>query len=427
MFMTIQPTSIHSNYNNTLNARYFCELFSGDYDFSTILPFPQRIPKTTFFEELFAIQLPDNKKQILELINHVSQQITEILDNTDHKLHNDRYVQCRELINYLNVLLRHGQSYDFEILSQKLYPYITADERCEFELLRITANINNDLSCNAPVDITELQQLTNIVLNASEYTDRMKILIGNRLVVSAYRYSQDWQPRLYAQQIYPYLLSLIDKQPKSFLNDLYASVMYRGLAMITELEESQQEDFLLKAETIARNIKPTNPLENIVAKENLYTLLQTLAKWSEQQGNMLKTKDHLQEMLALDLYDSTGYSQYGFFLFDQQKFQEASIYFKLAYFLGSPAVAMNLYYYAQSLSCLPNIDQQEIIKILYEVTTIDPDAISPLLDLFEYEKTANNQNNMQAIANKILSNNNLSEQLTTEEYEAINTILESKN
>ena len=164
-------------------------------------------------------------------------------------------------------------------------------------------------------------------------------------------------------------------------------------------------------------------LEQILAKENLYTLLQTISKWNASSGKIKQAEYNFQEMINLDLHDSTAYSGYAFLLFDEKRYLEASIYFKLAYYQGPPAVGMNLYYYAQCLE-LSGHNKREIVNILYEVTEIDTDALSPWLDIFQYAKNINDMNQTKKIAVKILSNTTLYEQLTTNEYLTLSEVIQ---
>lgn len=191
--------------------------------------------------------------------------------------------------------------------------------------------------------------------------------------------------------------------------------------MVNEYGQALQNDFLHRGEQIARALRPNGTLEEIIATENLYTCLQTLSKWNTSLDQLEQAKSNLNEMISLDPLDSTGYGEMAFFLLNIENYEEAASYFKSASEFGPPAVGMHTYYYGKCLQVLGRTD--DALAALYESTKIDPDAVSPWLDLFDYYLEMNNQTKTKEIASRLLTNPVYRNQLEQEEIDEIEKIL----
>ena len=132
------------------------------------------------------------------------------------------------------------------------------------------------------------------------------------------------------------ILSILNIIPNdSYKYNLLISKVYRGLAMIVDQGFTKQNHLLEKAEYHARSSKGRADSEKIVVEDNLYTCLQTIAKWKMAQNKVQEAQAHLHEMVTIDPYDSTGHSELAFFLMKLEDYQEASSYFIKAVQLGA--------------------------------------------------------------------------------------------
>lgn len=161
-------------------------------------------------------------------------------------------------------------------------------------------------------------------------------------------------------------------------------------------------------------------IEKIIYIDNLNTCLQSLAKWHTHQQDFQKAEACLREICKLDPFDSVGYSEMGLLLNRLERFEEAKNYFENAVKLGPPGVGMNIYFQAK---CLEKIGKtEEAVKLLKKASNIDKNAVSPLLDLFNYYRNINNIE-MLKIAKSILASAILSEQLEPHELQNFQDVI----
>jgi hypothetical protein len=393
--------------NGTLSAKYFQELFHNNYDFNEILPFIQRIPVTGFFSELFYLESENIYAENFKHIQKLHREISFYFKSNQ---------SIRIALNYMNILIRYGIT-DFPQIEKKHLPPVSESILIEIELLYITASINQAISQEKKIDIQKLVNITKKAFSEKNIEDRIKILTGLRLIVTSYRFSRDKNAQKYAKEIAPIFLKKLNDLPENFNNLLYKSISYRGVAMIESLSVNEKTQLLIQSEELARNLSPNNQLEKIVRDENLYTLLQTLTKWYCKLNKIKNAKLCLDEMIKLDPFDSTAYSEMGLFLLEQNKHSDAAFFFKSASNLGPPSVGMNLYFYAK---CLEKVKGNSVIpSLLHKALTIDPDSISAALDLIDYYKKIGNIKKLKNIVNKIISTENLITQLNFEEKQKI--------
>lgn len=384
----------------TLGASYFREFFSGRYNLKEMQLFPQRIPKTGFFSELTFLE----KDGFTVKFNDTIQTIIK-------KIENDRSA-TRYQLNHLNILTRFGVCKLPAVSLNNIDNNLLLD----LKLIQTSAVSNAALSNDLEININDIFEIAKQAFNLKGVSDRIKILAGNRLIVSAYRFSKDKNCRNYAREIAPAIMKILDTSEDSLQGQLYKSVAYRGIAMINELGDTQ-DDLLNQAEEIARNIKGASPLEEVLVKENLYTLLQTLSKWRARAGNDQIAEENLLEMLRIDPYDSTAYSEIGLFLSEKNRYEEAAPYFKQAAILGPPSVGMNLYFYAKCVEKTGN--DVNLAELLEQVILADPDSISARLDLFDWYEKNRQIKASREIAQAILNTGTLLEQLENNERERL--------
>ena len=378
-FQHVTPGYLFINQSQlTLNAEFYATFFSTQHDMDNIIIFPQRVPKRTFFDEISILE-NDSVSQILtahqiELVNKMNHALTFM------KQHNKRQ---RAFLNWLNILLRYGLANEIcDLDDQYLRLHMNINDFTEFKLIKLIAHVQSHDAMPDDISTEYLIHLIEIAISHSEIKNRVKILILNYAIVASYRYKLTLSNHECMKHCYDSLLNLIKHENiNDFGSMIRISVAYRGLAMIDELDVALRDQYLTKAESIARNIITSNRLELLVAKENLYTCLQTLSKWRLRLNQPESAKAHLIDMTELDPFDSTGYAELAFFLFDRAHFEKASHYFKRATELGPPGVGMHTYYYAKCLQYLGK--ESDAIINFYEATKIDREAVSPWLDLIQ--------------------------------------------
>jgi len=238
----------------------------------------------------------------------------------------------------------------------------------------------------------------------------------NQIVVNFYRHQENTFYQNEILELAKYFLTLIAKfNEPYFMHIFYSSIAYRGIAMVHPFGQERQEEFLTKAEQLARNLKGNTELEKMVAADNLYTCLQTMSKWQFHRKKTKESENYLLEMISIDPYDSIAYSELGFFYIKTESYENAVTQFKKALDLGPPGTGMNAYYYAKCLEKLG--DEPNAVAMLYQSAEIDSQALSPWLDLMNYFGNKGQHHKAIEIANHINKTPILMEQL--EEDEAI--------
>lgn len=389
----------------TLNSSFYAELFGDNHDIDKQIIFPQRVPKKELFDEL--ILLEDNT---------AAEQLKKHRDTLVKSMHNAFSLvertnsKQRYFLNWLNILLRYGLFSEICALdTDHLKPTMDESDFIELKLIKAIAYFKIAESNTT----SNIINLANSVLFNVNLSKRIQVLVLNYIIVAAYRFKVELSYDS-LKLCYEKLIDLVKNETENdFGTIIRTSVAYRGLAMVNELDSTLRDQFLNQAILLARTIKVNNSSEGLIAKENLYTCLQSLSKWNQQFNHAEATKSNLVEMIELDPYDSTGYAELGFYLLDQNSIEEACTNFARAAELGPPAVGMHTYYYAKSLQLLGN--NEAAVNALYEVTKIDKDAISPWLDLIEYNLETNALDKAKEIITNILKNPTYRSQLESEE------------
>lgn len=404
---------IGKKYNQaTLNSQYyglfFDEIINSYKSYTSILPFPQRVPRSGFFDEIIALEVKGFKKKVEKttavLVNRYMSASADLgscpaEDNT------------RKFLNWGNLLLRYGH---LDEIMRYFPTHYSGPYELEIKLLRESSVIERQLSNDKSISVNALLLLADKFIPHKETTTREKIMLLNSLIVYFYRHQKISAKRFdivnYSHSLSK-LLETVDYD--NFIGNLYASIAFRGLAMVSDFDIPTQNSFIYHAEQLARSLQGENQLEQIVAAENFYTCLQTLSKWSQINNDFTMAERHLLEMIKLDPYDSTGYSELGFLALKMNEIENASLHFEKAMELGPPGTGMNAYYYAKCQEKMGKND--EAINYLYHSASLDRQAISPWLDLLEHYNNNNQQQEAKRIANHIYSTSVLMEQLEHDE------------
>lgn len=328
----------------SLNSSFYSIILRDLSLLNSPVIFPQRVPKTEFFEELLLLESKDISEQLRIKQNELNQLLTNTLVTLDKQSTKQRY-----FLNILHMMLRFGLSDSILIVEhQYIANHLDQNHLAEFELIQVIAMfiLNNHIN-ESNLEILLQKGLSD------QCNQRIRILILNYLIVANYRFNLKLPNHKYLQQCHETLMHLIQfSKSTDFAAMIRISVAYRGLAMMTELNDIVKSKYLKKAEYFARNTQPNGSLETLIAKENLFTCLQTLAKWYITYNQLHHAESCLSEMITLDPHDSSGYGEMAFFLLNQDRVQEAESSFKRAAELGPPAVGMHTYYYGKSLHLL---------------------------------------------------------------------------
>ena len=326
---------------------------------------------------------------------------------------------ARKYLNICYILLRYGKFQN--IINANPLDSFNKNELYEFQLLVQVAHINLSLSRSESVDLTGLLTLAQGVMTHIDLSDRTRVLILNRFVVCAYRYSQNTAWRTEASQMGKELEKIIaGKKLEVFSDFILASVAYRGLAMIQEWGKDKAQELMTEMRRLALLARPHTEIEKITNFENLYTGLQTISKWSVSQGDKIAAEKALLEMTQIDPMDSTAFSELGFFYFKNGLLEKSKEAFEAAEQLGPPAVGMNLYYKAKILQ--EQKKWNEAVIAFERAADVDPYAVSPWLDLIECQMQLGAKTKAQNAATHILKTTELNEQLEDSERQQIEAL-----
>lgn len=398
----------------TINSKFFSLLFSNDSYLNKHLIFPQKVPKTGFFKEIYTLEIAPVKIKFQQLIKSINEQVDKIFSECpiDEKVLSGGF-------NLLRILMRYGCFQ--EVISLEKEYYVTGQMPIELQYLIECAKIDFSLSNDKAINLDGLLSLTSKIALDNKVEPWLACLILNRFVVCAYRHQQDDQYKKHAQKFADILLNRVKTMDnRSTLSCLVSSLVYRGIAMVEEWGNFFQEQLINQAMDFAYNVPAKTELECLVVKDNLFPCLQSMAKWHMLNSRPELAEKNLSELLKLDPYDSTGFSEMGIFMLKRDRFEEAVVQLKQAIQLGPPGVGMNTYFYAKALQASGK--QSDAITALYTVTEMDQEAISPWLDLFDYHLHIQSIEEARHIVKHIFSTPALYDQLEENELVKLQTV-----
>lgn len=402
----------------TLNARFYArlELHDKNQQLDQIFQLPQRIPRIGIFEELLYLETLDYKQAFQMRLQLIREQMKNSIDST---LARKSKTAVRRFINISNLALRYGDT-QLVLDHASLIPTDHA-RTLEVEILKEDALISMQLSSGKPISTNNLLLLAEKYASSCAISDREKIILLNRLIVASYRHEKERDKKVFHAHAVT-LLRLLEKHENGdFINKLHCSIGYRGIAMVSEFNEDQQFQMLKRAEEIALALQGANDNENTLALENLYTCLQSVTKWHLRNKDHGNAETYFKKMIAIDPFDSTGYSELGLHYVQLENYSLAANYLQTAMKLGPPGTAMNAYYYAKCLELTGEI--KESIHYLIETTTLDESALSPWIDLFEIYKNNNEITEAKKCAMHILSTEILRTQLENDETHSLQSYI----
>lgn len=406
--------TLNSKFYSLLNFNLFEQRNSLDNE---IILFPQRVPRFGFFDELYQLEISHFKTEFTTRLYHYKNNLKCTVQMINKKQDEK---DIRYYLNLANLCLRYGCH---EIIMELSPSCSLPSFALEIELLKEAAHIELLLSNDLPVSADNYLSLAEKYLPCKSTSDREKIMLLNQLIVTFYRHQKNASNSSKIYKLAKILLELLEKFEQCIpLNQLYCSVGYRGLAMVSEFGVNLQSEFINKAEYLAIKLRGQSQSEEIVALENKYTCFQSIAKWYHQNNDTKSCEIYLNNLIQIDPYDSTGHSELGFYYVQIEEFQDAGTCFKKAMELGPPGVGMNAYYYAKCLEKLGR--KNEAVEYLQESAELDQQALSPWLDLTEYYLNENYFVRARETAKHILSTKILFEQLEKDELIKLQAILD---
>jgi tetratricopeptide (TPR) repeat protein len=413
----------------SVNSAFFAEFYSDRSAWESMLVFPQRIPRTDFFEELLSGQPAEVRSLWKDRLQTLIEARNQLVDkNTAQSTQWDLAMEA-PLINLERALLRLGA---LEVLV-KAAPVegMSADGRLELALVRATAELSAELSQGL---VPSLRGLKACVDLCSENTGHdIRVAIITLAVASAFRYFREGEwLRLASEWTTQLLEHLESTAPDSFRRLILHSMAYRAAAMDGSRGKEFQQQALDRAlqfaeaavspemESLAMElpapIQTLGTLERLAARDNLFTLCQTLSKWYGRKEPAVALQ-YYDRMVALDPFDSVAYSERGLFEFNRGEFQSACSDFEKAAILGPPGIGMNLYFLGKTQSKLGNLPVA--ITTLQLSEKADPMAVSASLELVEIYKQLGDATNASRVARRILDDTGLSDQLEDTELQGL--------
>jgi tetratricopeptide (TPR) repeat protein len=401
------------NKNSTITAEFFAMYWQYSELISQEIIFPQRIPKIGYFQELCELETKIFSSDLKNTINTINQYTKRYLTDNSTSI-----INPRAIITLIRLMLRYSLFDD--VISIVIPNNVKPDIAIEVNFLQAIARLEIQLSQGVgQLSLEELIQLTAKVNQIENIRPEFELTLFNKIVVYFYRHKAQATNGEVMHLLNKYINQLSKFSGVDFSSNILRSICYRGVAMADELGLSKQEEFLNLAENYARTIRYNNELERLITIDNLCTCLLSLAKWNIQQENYTKAEALLSEICKLDPFDSVGYCEMGLLLYRLNRFSEAIKYFENATLLGPPGVGMSTYFQAK---CFEKMSlSNEFVSALHKASEIDKNAVSPLLDLFDFYKMEF-LSKAKDIAKKILSSAVLREQLTQQEINALESV-----
>tara|TARA_B100001248_G_C27398380_1_gene467568 strand:+ start:4356 stop:5621 length:1266 start_codon:yes stop_codon:yes gene_type:complete len=402
----------------TLNASYFSIVLCNNYNFYGDMLFPQRIPRSGFFNELF-----ESGDDSYLKFKRIQDRIANLISKTNGSISQYR-------INLLKTALRLGM-FELVYTHSNVKPVNSKSSSYEIDesLIYFVSEINSTLSVGGNVDLSTMFEYAEDLVklyyanNTKPKFSQAVIKTLNRCIVSSYRYSD---PRLYSLNNDIFLKIVEDNYKQAFEESafgdcLYLSILFRGICMHNKGDNEFVNSCLKKSLYYANLIEPKNLMESILKKENLYTLYQTKTKVDKINHGLERSIDTSMNLLRLDPFDSTGWLERGLLLYEYKRVKSALEHFKTASELGPPGVAMNLFFVA---NCHFDLQQYKDAIAYYRKSILaDRTAVSSYLGLYESYKKANMTCEAKEIAAELLRSTDLSSQLEDHELSELKSIV----
>lgn len=412
-FLHLSPGYLGNNKSElTLNSTFFGLLLNEKNRLSrSRVVFPQRVQKPDFFSEICSLESSNFEKSFKKIIKNFDSKLVEITKSNEYPV--------IELFNWINLSLRYAR---LDTILKIKVNLIDINHIVEFAFLKLIAQIQKNIVAGKTWPTLKMINLFQMIINSSKISDRLQILIYNILIVYKFRFHANLDNQIISS-CYSKLLSLVEKMEENecIENQIRISVAFRGMAMINFLENKTRELYLTKAENIARSLRSADVLLRLLIDDNLFTCIQSQAKWNIQNKNYFLAKKYLKELIKIDPFDSVGHAELGFFYLNMENYEKARNCFNRSFLLGPPGVGMHIYYYAKCLNVLGYINKSK--KWLQKAYEADKQSVNPLLDLIELYEEQNEIKKAKDLARNILDMAGLRSLLYKHEIKWLNNIL----
>lgn len=359
-------------------------------------PFPQRIPRLGFFDELEKFETPVCSSAI------ASYRRTVAKDIESHQPNKSLY--------HMGLRLGLGLAIEASLSSLRSPPNPTT-QSIEFALIRDFA----ETQIKYP-NIPQSSLQSTISLLKTSYSLKHSYLsakIANRVLVKSARYS--------GQKLDSETVELIDNTLKRYFSETKVenatafsnSVLSRGYAMLPGLSNETMIKRVDDAVNFAHSFQARTSLEGALKKELLFTTLLTLAKTHRRVGAIDLAEKSLVTLTEIDEHEPIAWSELGLHYHFLCDYKKSLVCFKRAIALGPPSLALNSYFAGAAQFKLLNFE--EGIKLMIQSIRFDSFALSPRLDLIEHYLSKNQTNNARILSDEILGTNELVTQLNEKE------------
>lgn len=390
----------------SLNSLFFQLIFSGQLDLDGAILFPQRIPKTGFFEELCSLETGRFRTLFSTKVSDLRDEFCDLVKDPKNP---------RRLINIAKALLRLGEVESlcsFELENSQL----PIDGYFQLRFVKESAKANHLLSEGGKPDVSALENLVREAIAAKLPANPLLPLVSSFVALS-FRFFNDKKVHCSVKFATDKLEELLSRTPKTFGERIAHSIAYRSLAMDYQRGKPYQQWALDQMVELLAEITPKTKAEAVVALDNKLTAYQTLSKWYRYNNELTKAEWHVRAMTEIDPFDSVGFSELGIYLSGQNRFIEALKAFQRAKDLGPPAVGMNHFFCGKTFLKLG--DLKGAMTAFIKSIEMDPMALSPHLELIAIYRELESVSQVANISRQILSNPELSGQLEKKEYDEV--------
>jgi tetratricopeptide (TPR) repeat protein len=393
----------------TLNAQFLDRLHAQTGGFKSLgtapICFPQRVPRTGFFEELAQAEIPEFRKALYEIQWELRDKLLDF--SVKPRLSEN---ECGEYLNYLDLSARYGL---LGFISTLTFENVPATKHHEFYFEKLTYQVSLAASEDLPLPHAELFAFFDS-LNESNSTPFFRAVVANRIIVALSRYSREMSETERIEKLAVGLLEFAAGfEPATFAHQVSLSMMWRGLPMAPGIPKDRQKEYLHNSIRGALKLDPCDRTEEIVKKELLLTTRQSLSKFNLACGDFDGAKDQLRQMIELDPLDSTAYSELGLLLYKRGIIEEASEAFSKACVLGPPGLALNLFFKGE---CEKKLGRYATaVESLRACARLDETAVSPWLSLHEIHHINGEHSEATRVRDRIFENPDLLSQITDDE------------
>ena len=400
----------------TINSLFIYNFIknSDTYLYKDII-FPQRITSYSFFSDLFNYY---GDSYLNEYNSIVEEYHKKLLLSKKGSL---------ESINIISILLRYCK-YDIVIEYYKEFN-ITEISYIEFRLLyvaRLEYSIYNNMNLSLD-DIVKFIQtkyknmsefdFLNLISLSTVFKYRYKSSINDQNLKKLNLYMVEAKKLLYIHYMNKDLDSVLKIEDPIFI-----SVMLRGICMNYGLYNNEEVGSILNlASNVAMMKFKSNYMYDLVHRENIVTLNQTMSKFYVNIENYELALKSIHMMIKTDPNDNTGYIEEGMFYMRLNKHLDAINSFEKSIEYGKTSLGIS-YYFLALCQYEKGIDPEYslLCSIKY-----DDSAISSYMALLDLYHSKNNIQEYNRIATSIFNQESVYSKLENKEKVIIDNIISS--